>query len=223
MEYFSNYILPILKALMGSGIIGTIVYLWIKHKHEKNIEHNKCEYNKEFEILHDKIHFSQKIRGKYLDITQAALTSMAYSRSSCRYIVAILGCYYLPQKHVKFEKYLKPGDDQLTISDIHKKVEIEIDNIVRKRSELRGLIYRNSVYLPKKVYNVLHDTSILYNYLPGYFWKLQLSTSDDARNNNIQVLNSIEQIYKKIDSIYSKLKNDINDFVDETTDIHKLL
>lgn len=195
----------ILSTIISSGVIGFFIRLYVKHIFDKKIIQIKQENEKELARLEQDIDYLKQVREKRNDATQNALSIIAQSRRTCRYVVALLGRYYLPKEFKDFEQYLDIDDDKILFKDIYKKVQSRTNELYNYRSQLRALIDDNSIWLPREFYRIFHDTFHCYDAFAHTSKRLICKSSDDANTSNTESLEYMKKIYNHIDIEYNKV------------------
>lgn len=209
-----SIIIGFLSVLLSTGIctsiIGYIIRLRVKHAFDKKIVKLKQENEKELVRLKCDIDYLMQVREKGNNATQQVLNIMAQSRRICRYIVALIGCYYSPKTYREWGRYLEVDDDKLEFRKIYKKVQRKVEELMYHRNELRALMDDNSVWIPREIYKSFHGTFHLYRLFASISKRLICSTTDDAYNNNINSLKAMNDTYCQIDKQYIRIQETTN-------------
>lgn len=211
MESFLILILSVLLSTgISTGIIGYIIRLRVKHTLDKKIVKIKQENEKELALLKRDVDYLMQVREKGNNATQQVLSIMAQSRRICRYIVALIGCYYSPKTYREWGGYLEVGDDQLEFKKIHEKVQRKVEELMYYRNQLRALMDDNSVWISSEIYKFFHDTFHLYHRFASISERLICATTDNACSRNINYLTEMDNAYRQIDNSYLKIQKTVN-------------
>lgn len=216
MESFLIWILSVLLSTgISTGIIGYIIRLRVKHTLDKKIVKIKQENEKELALLKRDVDYLMQVREKGNNATQQVLGIMAQSRRICRYIVALIGCYYSPKSYKEWGCYLEVGDDQLEFKSIHEKVQRKVEELMYYRNQLRVLMDDNSVWISPEIYKFFHDTFHLYHLFASIAERLICATTDNACSRNINYLTEMDNAYRKIDNNYLKIQKTANKKIED--------